>query len=396
MNTITHLKLKGKRVLIRVDYNVPISDGVITDDFRIKTSLPTIQHCLNEGASVILMSHLGRPQGKIVPELSLDPVVLCLEKLLDHEIMFSDDCISKDAIELSHQMLPGEVHMLENLRFYKGETDNDPEFYGYLAEHGEIYINDAFGTAHRSHASNVGVPSLIGEAAIGFLTEKELKYLADTTNNPLQPCSVLLGGAKVGEKINLIQHMMDRTDTIILGGAMAFTFLKAQGIDVGASLVDSENLQVAKEILLKAKNNNTNIVLPVDVVAASKMSHDAPWRVANIDQLDESEAGYDIGPETTMNFEMMLLDKKTIIWNGPMGVSEIPSFSTGTQAIASCIRDKTEDGAISIVGGGDTASALKNIGITDGFSHISTGGGAFLQLMCGKQLPALEALHEYA
>jgi len=395
MQKITDIKLKGKRVLIRVDYNVPLNGGIVADDFRVRSSLPTIKHCLDEGASVVLMSHLGRPKGELVPALSLDPVAFCLEELLDREVMFSDDCISEDAIGLSHQMLPGEVHMLENLRYHPGETENDSEFSEHLAQHAEIYINDAFGTAHRSHASNVGVPNLIGETAMGFLMEKELKYLADTTNNPTQPCAILLGGVKVGDKIALIHHMMDRADAILVGGAMAFTFLKAQGINVGASLVDNENLQVAEEILSKAENNNTNIVLPVDVVAAPKISHDAPWRVVNIAGLEEDEAGFDIGPETSMNFALMLSDKNTILWNGPMGVCEIPAFSTGTQSIASSVRDRTEDGAISIIGGGDTASALKNIGITDGFTHVSTGGGASLQLMSGKQLPALEALHEY-
>jgi 3-phosphoglycerate kinase len=285
--------------------------------------------------------------------------------------------------------------MLENLRYHPGETENDSTFSEQLALHAEIYINDAFGTAHRSHASNVGVPNLIGETAMGFLMEKELKYLADTTSNPPQPCAVLLGGAKVGDKIALIHHMMDRADAILVGGAMAFTFLKAQGTDVGASQVDNENLQVAEEILSKAENNNTSIVLPVDVVAAPKMSHEATWRVVNIAELEEDEAGFDIGPETSMNFDLMLSDKNTILWNGPMGVCEIPAFSTGTESIASAIRDRTEDGAISIIGGGDTASALKNIGITDGFTHVSTGGGASLQLLSGKQLPALDALHEY-
>ena len=395
MKTITNLKLKGKRVLIRVDYNVPLNGGLVADDFRIRSSLPTIKHCLNEGASVILMSHLGRPKGIADPELSLDPVAFCLEELLDKEVMFSDDCISEDAIELSQQMLPREIHLLENLRFYKGETDNDTEFSTNLAKHADIYINDAFGTAHRSHASNVGVSSFINDTAIGFLMEKELKYLVDTMNNPVHPCIVILGGAKIGDKIELIHNIVEKTDTILIGGAMAFTFLKVQGKNVGSSLVDEENLQVAEDILKLSDKNSTNLVLPVDVVASPASSHDAPWRVANLGDLNEDEAGYDIGPETTMNFELLLSGNKTIVWNGPMGVFEIPAFSTGTQAIASAVRDQTETGAVSIIGGGDTASALKNYGITDGFTHISTGGGASLQLMSGKQLPALEALHEY-
>ena len=396
MKYITDLKLNRKRVLIRVDFNVPLNGGVVVDDFRIRASLPTIKHCLNEGASVVLMSHLGRPNGEIVPAMSLDPVAFCLEDLLGREVMFSEDCISEDAIGLSQQMLPREVHLLENLRFHKGETDNDPEFSSYLAEHADIYINDAFGTSHRSHASNVGVPSIVNEAAIGILMKNELKYFGDSMKNPEQPCVLILGGAKIGDKIKLIENMMQKAETILIGGAMAFTFLKVQGKNVGSSLIDEENIITAEKILTLAKNTDTNIVLPVDVVAGPKLSDDGTWRVINLSQLKNDEAGYDIGPETTMEFEMVLSNAKTIIWNGPLGVSEIPAFSTGTQAIASAVIDQTEDGAISIIGGGDTASALKQYGLDVGFSHISTGGGASLQLMSGKQLPALEALQEYA
>tara|TARA_B100000809_G_scaffold226855_1_gene238777 strand:+ start:2389 stop:3579 length:1191 start_codon:yes stop_codon:yes gene_type:complete len=396
MKYITDLKLNRKRVLIRVDFNVPLNGGVVVDDFRIRASLPTIKHCLNEGASVVLMSHLGRPNGEIVPAMSLDPVAFCLEDLLGREVMFSEDCISEDAIGLSQQMLPREVHLLENLRFHKGETDNDPEFSSYLAEHADIYINDAFGTSHRSHASNVGVPSIVNETAIGILMENELKYFGDSMKNPEQPCVLILGGAKIGDKIKLIENMMQKAETILIGGAMAFTFLKVQGKNVGSSLIDEENIITAEKILTLAKNTDTNIVLPVDVVAGPKLSDDGTWRVINLSQLKNDEAGYDIGPETTMEFEMVLSNAKTIIWNGPLGVSEIPAFSTGTQAIASAVIDQTEDGAISIIGGGDTASALKQYGLDVGFSHISTGGGASLQLMSGKQLPALEALQEYA
>ena len=396
MNKITDLDLKGKRVLIRVDFNVPLNGGIVADDFRIRASLPTIKHCLNEGASVVLMSHLGRPKGEVVPALSLDPVAFCLEDLLEREVMFSEDCISDDAIGLSQQMLPREVHLLENLRFYPGEINNDSEFSGYLAEHADIFINDAFGTSHRAHASNVGVASIASESAIGLLMEKELKYLGETMNDPEEPCVVILGGAKIGDKITLIKNMMEKADSILIGGAMAFTFLKIQGKNVGSSLIDEDNLSTAEQILRLANNTNTDIVLPIDAVAGPKLSDDATWRVASLDELKNDEAGYDIGPETTMEFEMVLSNAKTIIWNGPLGVSEIPAFSTGTQAIASAVIDQTEDGAISIIGGGDTASALKQYGLDKGFTHISTGGGASLQLMSGKQLPALEVLKEYA
>ncbi len=396
MNKITDLDLKGKRVLIRVDFNVPLNGGIVADDFRIRASLPTIKHCLNEGASVVLMSHLGRPKGEVVPALSLDPVAFCLEDLLEREVMFSEDCISDDAIGLSQQMLPREVHLLENLRFYPGEINNDSEFSAYLSEHADIFINDAFGTSHRAHASNVGVASIANESAVGLLMEKELKYLGETMNAPGEPCVVILGGAKIGDKITLIKNMIGKADSILIGGAMAFTFLKIQGKNVGSSLIDEDNLNTAEEILRLANNANTNIVLPLDAVAGPKLSDDATWRVASLDELKNNEAGYDIGPETAMEFEMVLSNAKTIIWNGPLGVSEIPAFSTGTQAIASAVIDQTENGAISIIGGGDTASALKQYGLDKGFTHISTGGGASLQLMSGKQLPALEALKEYA
>ena len=395
MKNITDLDLKGKRVLIRVDFNVPLNEGIVADDFRVRASLSTINHCLNEGASVVLMSHLGRPDGQIVPELSLDPVAFCLEDLLEREVMFSDDCISEDAIGLSQQMLPQEVHLLENLRFYKGEETNDSEFCGDLAEHADIYINDAFGTAHRSHASNVGIISRMSETAIGLLIQKELKYLGDTLKNPEQPCAVILGGAKIGDKIALIKNMMDKAESILVGGAMAFPFLKVQGKNVGSLIIDEDKLKVAEVILALSEKTNTNLLLPVDVVAAPEMDHDAPWRVAVLDELEDHEFGFDIGPETAMNYELLLTDANTIIWNGPMGVCEIPAFATGTQAIASAVRDETEDGAVSIIGGGDIASALKEMGLNDGFTHISTGGGASLQLMCGKQLPAFEALYEY-
>jgi phosphoglycerate kinase len=395
MQNITDIKLKGKRVLIRVDYNVPLREGIVVDDFRIRSSLPTIKYCLNEGASIVLMSHLGRPKGKINLKMSLNPVVLCLETLLDREVLFSDDCISKKAIELSNQIATGEIHLLENLRFYSEEIYNEAKFSACLAKHGSIYINDAFATSHRSHASNVGVTNFMEKTALGLLMEKEYKYLSEKTSNPPTPCALLLGGAKIDDKLDLIHNMMRKIDTILIGGAMAFTFLKSKGLDVGASLVQNDSLSMAEKILSIAENNNIDVALPVDFVVASKMSEDAPCRIANLEELQNDEAGYDIGPKTTMNFEMLLADMKMILWNGPMGVCEIPAFSTGTEVIASVVRDKTQEGAISIIGGGDTASALKNMSITDGFTHISTGGGASLQLMSGKKLPAIEALHEY-
>jgi 3-phosphoglycerate kinase len=328
--------------------------------------------------------------------MSLDPVSFCLEELLEQDVMFSNNCISEDAIGLSDQMKPGEIHLLENLRFYKGETENNLEFSKLLARHGEIYINDAFGSSHRSHASNVGVPNLMSETGIGLLMEKEINYLSNMTNNPIEPCVLILGGAKVEGKIDLINYMMDKVDAIFIGGAMAFTFLKANGVDIGASLVDNGKLKMASELLSISKKNNINIILPMDFVVAKDMKWDTKWRIASTLDFKQDEAGYDIGPETTMNYEMLLSNMQTILWNGPMGVCEIPIFSTGTQAIAAAIKNRTEDGAISIIGGGDTASALNNTGMKDCFTHISTGGGASLQLMSGKELPAIKALQTYA
>jgi len=396
MQKIKELQLKGERVLIRVDYNVPLQNGLVVDDFRIRASLPTINHCLKSGASIVLMSHLGRPEGEIIPKMSLDPVAFALEDILGREVMFSNDCISDDSVELSQQMQPGEIHLLENLRFHKGETSNDSSFSWFLSRHAGIYINDAFGTAHRSHASNVGITEHIQNTAAGLLIEKEMKYLFESLKNPLSPTVLILGGAKITDKIEIIDNMLNKVNVVMIGGSMAFTFLKAQGKNIGTSFVDEENLQTAGDILVKAKKNQVKIILPHDVVSAKEMSADAPWTIKKLEDLKIDEAGFDIGPETVLNYEFILSSANTIIWNGPLGVSEIPSFSTGTQSIASIVRDRTEDGAISIIGGGDTSSALKNTGIAEGFTHISTGGGASLQLLSGKILPAFEALKEYA
>ncbi len=396
MKKLKDLELKGERVLIRMDYNVPIQHGLVVDDFRIRASLPTIKYCLNAGASLVLISHLGRPKGAIVPDMSLDPVAFALENILGTEVMFSNDCISDDAVELSQQMQSGEVHLLENLRFYKGETDNDLGFSWNLSRHADIFINDAFGTSHRAHASNVGITEHINNAAVGLLIEKEMKYLCETLDNPPEPTVLILGGAKISDKISLINNMMNKVNVILIGGGMAFTFLKAQGYNVGLSLVDDLYLKEADDILKYAKKNQIKIVLPHDLVCSTNISSDVPWRVSTLDKLRSDEAGFDIGPETAVKFELIISKANTIIWNGPLGVSEIPSFSTGTQYIGSIVKDRTNKGAISIIGGGDTVSSLKQSGIQEGFTHISTGGGASLQLLSGKILPAFEALKIYA
>ena len=393
MKYLNDLNIKNKRVLLRVDYNVPIKNGIIIDDFRIRSSLPTINYCLENGASVIIMSHLSRPNGNIIPEMSLDPIAFHLEELLDREVLFSDNCISDDAISLSLQMKTGEIHLLENLRFYNAEIENDNEFSKLLSTHGDIYINDAFGTAHRTHASNVGVPTILKDKGAGFLIKKEIKYLVDEINKSIKPSVLVLGGSKISDKISLIFKMLERIDFIIIGGAMAFTFLKSIGKNIGGSFYEKSCLKIAKEILDKAKLFNTKILLPVDVVASEVIKNNSDFRVVEINDLNYNELGLDIGPQTCILFQEILNTAKLIVWNGPMGVSEIPAFSTGTQSIASTISAKTDEGSISIIGGGDTASTIKDFAVTGSFSHISTGGGSSLKLLSGDLLPAIEALY---
>ncbi len=394
MKDITKLDLKNKRVLIRVDFNVPLKSGSILDDFRIRESLKTIKYCLSREASIVLISHLGRPKGNFQQSLSLDPISFFLEDLLDLDIMFSNDCISQDAINLSSQMIPGEIHLLENLRFYNEETENNLEFAKQLSLHGDVFINDAFATCHRSHASNVGISKFFKNKSLGFLIKKELEYLDSAIKKSSLPSILILGGSKVIDKIDFIKKMIDKNDHILIGGKMAFAFLKAQNQNIGANVFDDANINTAKQILDYAEINNVEITLPLDFVCSRSLSGDTTWRICTISDMKEDEFGYDIGPETTMDFQMHISKAKTIIWNGPLGVSEIPAFSTGTQAVAAAVIDQTKMGALSLVGGGDTASALKSYGLIGGFSHISTGGGAFLHLLTDKILPAIKSINE--
>jgi 3-phosphoglycerate kinase len=395
MKILNDITLTGKRVLIRVDFNVPILNGEVANDFRIRAALPTIQYCIEKGASIVLMSHLGRPKGEMVPEMSLEPVAFALEEILDKDVFFSNDCISEDALNFSKQLRPGEIHLLENLRFYNEETVNDLDFAEQLAQHADVFINDAFGTAHRAHASNVGIIQFMKETVSGFLLQKEKEYLTSAIKTPKTPFVVVLGGAKVKGKIELIKNMMQSADRILIGGAMAFTFLKVQGKNVGASLVDDENLKTAETLLNLSEKMGVPIELPVDVVVAPELNDNVPWRVALLDEIDDDEMGFDIGPETTMIYENILADAKTVLWNGPMGVFEIPIFSTGSQSIASMIQHTTTEGATTIIGGGDTAAAIESFKMKKAFSHVSTGGGASLELLSGKYLPAFKALDEH-
>ena len=392
MNPVEFIDMEDRRALVRVDFNVPLDDGVVDDDFRIQASLPTIRHIIELGGSVVLMSHLGRPHGEVVPKLSLLPVAETLEELLDHDVIFSQDCVSDQAISVSKKLKPGQIHLLENLRFYTGEEANDDEFAARLAQHGEIYVNDAFGTAHRAHASNVGVASHFKERAYGLLMGRELRFLEKQLENPKKPFIVVLGGAKIAGKLELIRHLLDKTDRLIIGGGMAFTFLKAQGYHIGLSLVENDLLEEAGSILKEAEERNISILLPRDLVAANRGHPDAEWRLAGLEDLRPDEMGVDLGPETCADFGMAIAEGKTILWNGPMGIFEYAPFQTGTEIVMSSIAEATRNGAVSIVGGGDSVSAIYKLSEPKHFSHISTGGGASLELLSGNKLPALEAL----
>jgi 3-phosphoglycerate kinase len=392
LKTINNFDLKNKRVLIRVDFNVPLANDQVTDDFRIRMALPTINHCLESGASVVLMSHLGRPNGQIVPELSLIPIGEKLAELIEMPIKFSDDCISEDARNVSLGLRPGEIHLLENLRYYIEETDNDPQFGELLAKHGEIFINDAFGTAHRPHASNVGVSKYFLHKGIGFLFEKELQYLGTVIKNPKRPMTLVLGGAKIGTKLKLINKFIDEADIIIIGGGMAFTFLKAKGIDVGGSLVDESMLKTASDIIEKSRKVNKRLHFPLDVIAAKSIDDINSIKEFKIDKIPKNMSGFDVGRLTIESYSKLLLSSKTIIWNGPMGVIEKPEFDNGTLQIAEIMTQAKEKGSIVIIGGGDTAAAVKSYELIDKMSHVSTGGGASLELLSGNRLPSVEAL----
>ncbi len=392
MKTVDQLSLEGERVLLRVDFNVPLDDGIVDDNFRILSALPTIEFCIENGASVVLMSHLGRPKGTYKREFSLFPVAEELESLLDLDIFFTNDCISDQAFETSAKLEPGQIHLLENLRFHPGEEANDPDFSKQLARHGTLYVNDAFGTAHRAHASNVGVVPHLKDAAIGKLMGKEYHFLETKIKEPKSPFALVLGGAKIAGKLELIQNFLPKADKLIIGGGMAFTFLKAQGHNIGGSMLDKSLLAEAGEVLKLAEKENVEVVLPVDVVAAKEISEDSPWRVAMLDEIEGDEKGVDIGPESCMIFSEALQDVQTVVWNGPMGVFENPSFRAGTELVAHVIAHITDGDAISIIGGGDTASAVNMLDDPKHFTHISTGGGASLELLCGRKLPAWEAL----
>jgi len=392
IRSLNSFDLKNKRVLIRVDYNVPIEDGVVKDAYRIQCSIPTIKECLESGASVVLMSHLGRPKGRINEDYSLISVGEVLSDFLEIPIKFSDDCISEDSINVTIGLHPGEVHLLENLRFHSGEEENDIEFSRLLSKHGQIYINDAFGTSHRSHASNVGVTDNFTHKGMGLLMNKEIRYLQNKFKNPKVPLVLLLGGAKISGKIDLIDKFLIDADAILIGGGMTFTFLKAMGIDIGKSIIDEQMISVANRVIKKARQNRVKLVLPVDFVVADSIDKPSKIEISSFDSVPSNMMGLDIGPETIKLFSKKLSQAGTILWNGPVGVFEKKDFENGTKEIANFLSELKDENIITIVGGGDSASAIRKFSNIENITHVSTGGGASLELLSGKNLPAIEAL----
>ena len=392
IRSLNSFDLKDKRVLIRVDYNVPIENGVVKDAYRIQCSIPTIKECLESGASVVLMSHLGRPNGKINEEFSLISVGEVLSDFLEIPIKFSHDCINEDSINVTIGLHPGEVHLLENLRFHSGEEDNDVEFSTLLSKHGQIYINDAFGTSHRSHASNVGVTDNFIHKGMGLLMKREVQYLQKKFKNPKGPLTILLGGAKISDKIDLIKKFLIDANTILIGGGMAFTFLKAKGLNVGNSIVDEKMISVANEIIKKARRNRVKLVFPVDFIVSDSIDEPSKLETVSFDSIPTNMMGLDIGNETIKLFSKILSQSGTILWNGPMGVFEKKEFENGTKEIAISLSNLKDENITTIVGGGDSASAVRKFSNIEDITHVSTGGGASLELLSGRSLPAIEAL----
>lgn len=387
---IDQLDLKNKKVLIRVDYNVPYDKSMnITDDSRIKATIPTLKHCLDQDAIVILMSHLGRPKGQIVPEMSLKPVARRLSEVIGKDVTFIDKSIKEGINDDIDALKPGDVALLENIRFYPEENKNDEEFGKLLASFADVYINDAFATAHRAHASNNAVTRYVSECAAGFLMKNEIEYFNKALLKPDRPVSAIIGGVKISTKIEVLKNILDKVDNLLIGGGMSYTFLKSMGYDIGKSVVENDHLNTAKEIREMAEKNNVNLYLPDDIVVAYSFDNPDGKSISAVDKIPSDMEGVDIGPETRKKYSEIIKNSKTIVWNGPVGAFETPEFAEGTNELAKVV---AESDCLSLIGGGDTGSALSASGYADKMSYISTAGGAFLELMEGKTLPAFEAL----
>lgn len=391
--SIDSLDLKNKRVLVRVDFNVPLDENLqVTDDTRITASLPTIKKIISSNGKAILMSHLGRPKGKVNLKYSLKPAAERLGQLLNMQVKLAPDCIGDAAATLVNKMKEGEVILLENLRFHEEEEKNEENFAKQLAVLGDVYVNDAFGSAHRAHASTEGVTKFISKCAAGYLMQKELEYLGNAIANPQRPLTAVLGGAKISGKIDVITNLLGKVDKLLIGGGMAFTFLKAQRMEIGKSLLEEEKISLAKEVLDKAAKSKIKFLLPVDFIVADEFKNDSPSKIVKSNEIPSDKIGLDIGPETVKLFKQELETSKTIVWNGPMGVFEMDNFAKGTFEVAAVIANATAKGTISIIGGGDSAAAISKAGLEDKVSHVSTGGGASLEFLEGKLLPGVEAL----
>jgi phosphoglycerate kinase len=390
--TIEDLDLKDKNVVMRVDFNVPLKDGKITDDNRIVQALPSINYVLDNGGLLVLLSHLGRPKGEPKPEFSLKPVADYLSDKLSAKVHFAEDCIGEKARSAVAAAKPGEVVLLENVRFHAGETKNDPELSKEFAALGDVFINDAFGSSHRAHCSVAGITEFLQPAAAGYLLEKEIRFLSDSVTTPDRPFVAVLGGAKVSDKIGVIRNLIDKVNTILIGGGMTYTFMKAKGLPIGSSMLENDKVALAKELMDDAAANNVSLMLPVDSVVAQSFSNDVPFKTVGENGIEDGWMALDIGEETTKLYCDMVREARTVIWNGPMGVFEMENFSKGTFALAQAMADATKEGATTIIGGGDSASAIKVAGLEKDVSHVSTGGGASLEYLEGKELPGITSL----
>ncbi|MCG8483265.1 MAG: phosphoglycerate kinase [Clostridia bacterium] len=391
--SIEDISIKGKKVIVRCDFNVPMDDEKnITDDIRIRSSIPTIQYLIDHKAKVVLMSHLGRPKGTPNPKYSLEPVAKRLSEILKKEVTFIDEdrVVNEKTREAAAGLQDGEVALLQNVRYRKEETDNNLEFAKELASLAEVFVNDAFGTAHRAHASTAGIAEFL-PAVSGYLIKKEIDFIGKALENPERPFTAILGGAKVSDKIGVIKNLLNKVDALIIGGGMAYTFLKAQGYEIGQSLLEADKIDLAKSLLDEAKKKNVNLLLPVDIVAAKEFKNDTEFECVSIENMPSDKMGLDIGKETIEIFRQEVLKSKLIIWNGPMGVFEMPNFAIGTEGIAKALSDSS---AVTIIGGGDSAAAVEQLGYADKMTHISTGGGASLELLEGKELPGLKVLED--